>query len=182
MVSFFYIWSKTDRSEVQNGSKEGYLTLWCHQPHPGQSLNPLTVVEFGGQEMESGWIFQRVLSLVVQKQSCKLDYQDKVLVLKHSSLTVSCVCFSKTSLVLSHSGWLQEKYEKLQEQFVSLGDGWDPVSLECRLKLLHIQYNHSPIYLLQGLDKDRVVFRSAPQSVWPTTFKISGVLRQFVLR
>ena len=57
MVSF-YILSKIDRSEVQIDSKEGYLTLWCHQPHPGQSLNPQTVVEFGAQEVESGWIFQ----------------------------------------------------------------------------------------------------------------------------
>ena len=46
----FYILSKTDRSEVQIDSKEGYLTLWCHQPRPGQSLNPHTVVEFEGQE------------------------------------------------------------------------------------------------------------------------------------
>ena len=145
MVFFFYILSKIDRSEVQIDSKEGYLTLWCHQPHPGQSLNPQTVVEFGGQEVESGWIFQRVLSLVAQKHSCKLDYQDKFLVVKHSSLTVSCVCFSKTSLVLSHRGWLQEKYEKLLQQFVSLGDGWGPVSLECYLKLPLIQYNHSPV-------------------------------------
>ena len=65
---FFNIVSKIDRSEVLIYSKEGYLTLWCHQPHPGQSLNPQTLVEFGGQEVESGWIFQRVvLSLVVQK-------------------------------------------------------------------------------------------------------------------
>ena len=138
----FFILSKTDRSEVQIDSKEEYLTLWCHQPHPGQSLNPQTVVEFGGQEVESGWIFQRVLSSVVQKYSYKpgyqdrslvlkyssLDYQEKFLVLKHSSLTVSSVCFSKTSLELSHRGLLQEKYEKLQEQFVSLGDGWELVS------------------------------------------------------
>ena len=142
---FFYILSKTDRSEVQIDSKEGYLTLWYHQPHPGQSLNPQTVVDFGDQEVESVWIFQKVLSLVVQKHSCQLDYQDKFLVLKHSSWTVSCVCFSRTSLVLSQRGLLPEKYEKLQEQFVSLGDGWGPVSLECCLKLPHIQYNHSPI-------------------------------------
>ena len=102
--------------------RRGYLTLWCHQPHPGQSLNPQTVVEFGGQKVESGWIFQRVLSLVVKKHSCKLGYQDKFLVLKHSSLIVSCICFSRTFLVLSHRGLLQEKYKKLQEQFLSLGD------------------------------------------------------------
>ena len=72
---FFVFLSKIDRSEVQIDSKEGYLTLWCHQPHPGQSLNPQTVVEFEGQEVDSGWIFQRVLSLVVQKHSYKLDYQ-----------------------------------------------------------------------------------------------------------
>ena len=89
--------------------------------------------------------FERVLSLVVKKHSCKLDYQDKFLVLKRSSLTVSCVCFPKTSLVLSHRGLLQEKYEKRQEQFVSFGDGWGPVSLECCLKLPHIRYNHSPV-------------------------------------
>ena len=145
MVSFFHILSKTDRSEVQIDSKEGYLTLWCHQPHPGQSLNPQTVLEFGGQEVESGWIFQRVLSLMVQKHSCKLDYQDKILVSKHSSLTVSCVCVLKASLVLSHRGLLRAKYEKLLEQFVSLGDGWGPVSLGCCLKLPHTQYNHSPV-------------------------------------
>ena len=58
--------SKTDRSEVQIDSKEGYMTLWCHQLHPGQFLNPQTVGEFEGQEVESGWRFQRVLSLVVQ--------------------------------------------------------------------------------------------------------------------
>ena len=141
----FYILSKTDRSEVQIDSKEGYLTLWCHQPHPGQSLNPQTVVVFEGQEVETGWIFERVLSLVVQKHRYKLNYQDKFLVSKHSSLTVSCVCFSKTSLVLSHRGLLQEKYEKLKEQFISLRDGWCPVSLECCLKLPHIQYSHSPV-------------------------------------
>ena len=73
--------------------------------------------------MESGWIFQTVLSLVVQKYSYKLDCQDKFLVLKHSSLTVSCVCFSKTSLVLSHRGLLQD--------VVSLSDGWGPVSFKC---------------------------------------------------
>ena len=141
----FDILSKTDRFEVQIDSKEGYLTLWCHQPHPGQSLNPQTVVEFEGQEVESGWIFQRVLSLVVQKHSYKLDHQDKFLVLKHSLLTVSCVCFSKTYLVLSHRGLSQEKYEKLIEQFVSLVNGWGLISLECCLKLPHIQYNHSPV-------------------------------------
>ena len=143
----FYILSKTDRSEVQIDSKEGYLTLWCHQPHPGPSLNPQTVVDFEGQEAESGWIFQRVLSLVVQKHSYKLDYQDKFLVLKYSSLTVSCVCFSKTSLVLSHRGLLQEKYEKLRQHFVSLCDGLGPVSLECCLKLPLIQYNLSLIHI-----------------------------------
>ena len=92
---FFYILSKTDRSEVQNDSKEGYLTLWCHQPHPGQSLNPQTMAEFGDQEVESVWIFQRVLSLVVQKHTYKLDYQDKFLVLKHNSLTVFLRLFFK---------------------------------------------------------------------------------------
>ena len=74
-----------DRSEVQIDSKEGYLTLWCHQPYPGQSFNSQTVVEFEGQEIKSGWIFQNVLSLVVQKHSYKLDYLDKFLVLKHGS-------------------------------------------------------------------------------------------------
>ena len=68
-MSFFYILSKTDRSEVQIDSKEGYLTQWCHQPCQSQSLNPQTVVEFGDQEVESVWIFQRVLSVVVQKHS-----------------------------------------------------------------------------------------------------------------
>ena len=58
-------------------SQEGYLTLWCHQPYPSQSLNPHTVVEFEGQEVESGWIFQKVLSLVVKKHSYKLDYHNK---------------------------------------------------------------------------------------------------------
>ena len=55
----FYILSKTDRFEVQIDSKEGYLTLWCHQPHPGQSLNPQTVVDFRDQEVESVWIFSK---------------------------------------------------------------------------------------------------------------------------
>ena len=59
----FYILSKTDRPEVQIDYKEGYLTLRCRQPYPGQSLNPQTVVEFERQEAESGWIFQKVLSL-----------------------------------------------------------------------------------------------------------------------
>ena len=76
----FYILSKTDRSEVQIDSKEGYLTLWRYQPNPSQSLNPQTVVEFEGQEVESGWIFQNILSVVVQKHSYKLDYQDTFLV------------------------------------------------------------------------------------------------------
>ena len=49
--------SKIDRSEVQIDSKEGYLTLWCHQPYPSQSLKPKTVVELEGQEVESGWTF-----------------------------------------------------------------------------------------------------------------------------
>ena len=57
MVFFFYILSKIDRSEVKIDPKEGYLTLWCPQPYPSQSLNPQTVVEFGGQEVESVWIF-----------------------------------------------------------------------------------------------------------------------------
>ena len=60
---FFYILSTTDRSEVQIDSKEGCLTLWCHQPHPGQSLKPQTVVEFQGQEVESGWIFKKSFEL-----------------------------------------------------------------------------------------------------------------------
>ena len=81
----FYILSKVDRSEVQIDSKKGYLTLWSHQPYPSQSLNPQTVVEFKGQEVESGWVFQNVVSLVVQKHSYKLGYPDKFLVLKHSS-------------------------------------------------------------------------------------------------
>ena len=81
----FYILSNTARSEVQIDSKEGYLTLWCHQPYPSQSLNPQTVVEFEGQGVNSGWIFEKVLSLMVQKHSYKLDYQDKFLVLKHTS-------------------------------------------------------------------------------------------------
>ena len=84
-IFFFLILSKTDRSEVQIDSKEGYLTLWRYQPNPSQSLNPQTVVECEGQEVESGWIFQNVLSLVVQKYSYKVNYPDKLLVLKHSS-------------------------------------------------------------------------------------------------
>ena len=79
-VFFFFflnILSKTDRSEAQIDSKEGYLTLWCHQPYPSQSLNPQTLVQFDGLEVGSGWIFQIVLSLVVQKHSYELDYQDK---------------------------------------------------------------------------------------------------------
>ena len=138
LCCLFYILSKTDRSEVQIDSKEGYLTLWCLLPYQSQSLNPQTVVEFEGQEVESGLIFQTVLCLVVQKHSYKLDYQDNFLVLKHSSLTISCDCFSKTSLELSHTGLLQEKYEKLQEQFVGLSGGWGPVSLDCCVKLSHI--------------------------------------------
>ena len=74
----FYVLSKTDRSVVQIDSEEGYLTLWCHQLYQSQSLNPQTVVEFEGQEVESGYIFQNVLSLMVQ-------YEDKFLVLKRSS-------------------------------------------------------------------------------------------------
>ena len=79
MASFFFFFtlSETDRSEVQIDSKEEYLTLCCHQLHPGQSLNPQTGVEFEGQDVESGWIFQRVLSSVILKHSYKLDYQDK---------------------------------------------------------------------------------------------------------
>ena len=98
----FYILLKTDRSRVQVDSKQGYLTLWRLQPYPSQSLNPQTEVEFEGQEVKSGCIFPQVLSLVVQKHSYMLDCQAKLLVLKHSSQTVSCAYFSKTSLVLSH--------------------------------------------------------------------------------
>ena len=46
-------------SETQTGSKEECLTLWCHQPHPNQSLNPQTVIEFEDQEAGSSWIFQK---------------------------------------------------------------------------------------------------------------------------
>ena len=56
---FFFILSDTDRSEVHIDFKEKYLTLWCHQSHPGQSLNPQAVVEFEGQEVESGWNFKK---------------------------------------------------------------------------------------------------------------------------
>ena len=79
VVSFFLFLVK-NRFEVQIDSREGY-----HQQYPSQSLNPQTVVEFEGQEVKSGWIFQKVFSLVVQKYNYKLDYQDKLLVLKHSS-------------------------------------------------------------------------------------------------
>ena len=54
----FYILWKKNRFGVQIDSKEGYLTLWCHQPHSGQSLNPQTVVEFEGQKVKSGWFFK----------------------------------------------------------------------------------------------------------------------------
>ena len=56
---FFHILSKTDRFEVQIDSKEGYLTLWCHQPHLGQSSNPQTVVELEGQEVETRLDFSK---------------------------------------------------------------------------------------------------------------------------
>ena len=108
--------------------------------------------------MKSGWIFRKVLSLVVQKHSCKLGSQDKFLVLTHNSWTFSFVCFLKTFLLLSHRSLLLGKYEKLQEQFVSLGDGWGPVSFECCLKLPHIQCTHSLIWILQGLNRDTVEF------------------------
>ena len=80
------------------------------RPRGGVRLDFSKSVEFGGSKTQ-------------------LDYQYKFLVLKHSSLTVSCICFSKTSLVLWHRGLLREKYEKLLEQFISLGDGWGPISL-----------------------------------------------------
>ena len=82
------------RSEKDMISVVGFLSgasfaalspLWYHQSYPGQSLNPQTMVKFEGQEVESGWIFQKVLSLVVHKHSYMLDYQDKFLGLKHSS-------------------------------------------------------------------------------------------------
>ena len=66
--------------------------------------------------------------------------------------------------MLLHRGLLKEKYEKHLKQFVSLGDGWGPVSLECCLKLPHIQNNHSPVKILRGLDKDRVEFSDLPSS------------------
>ena len=74
-----------------------------------------------------------------------LGCQDKFLVLTHNSWIFSFVCFSKTFFSLSLRGLLLGKYEKLQEQFVSLGDGWGLVSLECCLKLPHIQCTHSLI-------------------------------------
>ena len=56
------------------------------------------------------------------------------------------------------------KCERLQEQFVTPGDGWGPVSLECCLKLPHIQCTHSLIWILQGLDRDTVEFFDRPPS------------------
>ena len=122
------------------------------------------MVEFRGQEVESGWIFWKVLSSVAWKHSCKLGCQDKFLVLTHNSWIFSFFCFLKTFLLLWHKGLLLGKYEKLQEQFVTPGDGWSPVSLECCLKLPHIQCTHSLIWILQGLDIDTVVFFDQPPS------------------
>ena len=48
-----------------------------------------------GQEVESVWIFERVLSLGVQKHSYKQDCLDKFLALGHKSLTVFGVLFFK---------------------------------------------------------------------------------------
>ena len=108
---FFYILLKTDRSEVQIDSKEGYLTQVSSAVSKSifESSNS---VEFEGQEVGSGWIFQSfefggsnhhyhqslnregrmgttddfaTSIAVVQKHSYKLDYQDKFLVLKHGS-------------------------------------------------------------------------------------------------
>ena len=72
MQSFFFccclFLSKINRSGGQQvDSKEGYLTLWCHQSYPSQSLNLQTVVESEGQEEESDLIFQKVLGFVVKK-------------------------------------------------------------------------------------------------------------------
>ena len=69
---------------------------------------------------QTEFFFQNGLSLVVQKHSYKLDCKDRFLALKHSSQTVSYVCCSKTLLVHSHTDFLQEKYEKLLEQFANL--------------------------------------------------------------
>ena len=51
----------------------GCRTPWRHKPPPSQAVNPQTVVEHEGQEAESVWIFQTVLSLVVQKHSYMQD-------------------------------------------------------------------------------------------------------------
>ena len=134
--------SSTTSRSIFESSNSGRI----RRPRGGDSLDFSKSFEFGGsnhqyhqslnREGRRGATDDFATSIaVVQKHSCKLDYQDKFLVLKHSSLTVSCVCFSRTSLVLSHRGWLPEKYEKLQEQSVSLSDEWGPVSLECCLKL-----------------------------------------------
>ena len=104
-----------------------WRTLWCHHPHPSQSLNLQTVVEIDGQETESDVIFQKVLSVVIQKHNYKLDCWDSFclfvfLALRNSSWTFSCVYLcSKTSLALLHADLLQEKYEKFPEQFANLG-------------------------------------------------------------
>ena len=109
--------------------------------------------------MESGWIFRNVLSSVAPKHSCKLGCQDKFLVLTHNSWIKKK---EKTFLLLSHRGLLLGNYEKLQERFVTLGDVWGPVSLECCLKLPHIQCTHSLIWILQGLDRDTVELFDRP--------------------
>ena len=65
--------------------------------------------------------------------------------------------------MLSHRGLLSEKYEKLQEQLVSLGDGWGPVSLECCLKLPH---NNTPIVQFRSYEGsiETVEFSDLPTS------------------
>ena len=80
--------------------------------------------------------------------------------LEHNSSTVSFVCFFKDI----SCAFAQEKYEKLQEQIASLDDILDPVSLECCLKLPHIQWTHSLILILQGLDRDIGEFSDRPPS------------------
>ena len=76
--------SSTVSKSIFESSNSGRI----RRPGGGDRLDFSNSFEFGG----------------FKKHSYKLDYQDKLLVLKHSSLTVSCVCFSKTSLVLSHRG------------------------------------------------------------------------------
>ena len=111
------------------------------------------------------------------KHSCRVDCLDKILVLTQFIDNLLRLLFKEISCASAYrlvTVEVRTAPRAVHKPWWWIGSSF--FRMRFRGRLLYMYYNHSPVYILLGLDEHRVVFRSAPRPPPPPIPSRCGLL------